>query len=110
MTNGLVSQTHGNKHRQPKNAYSFDNLIDVAQFMSNYAEEHGLSQPAAINTNIDGHILLPFSESKQSLYSMFKDVCADNDKTVVGLTTIRCVLQCCCPNEISMYPQRDICE
>jgi hypothetical protein len=30
VTNGLVSRTHGNKHRRPKNAYSFDVLRDVA--------------------------------------------------------------------------------
>ena len=84
MTNGLVSRTHGKKHRLPKNAYSFDDLRDVAQFISNYAEEHGLPQPAAINRNIGGHILLPCSEIKQSLYRMYKDVCTDNDRPAVG--------------------------
>ena len=89
MTNGLVSRTHGNKHRLPKNAYSFDDLRDVAQFISYYAEEHGLPQPAAINRNIGGHILLPCSESKQSFYRMYKDVCTDNDRPAVGLTTFK---------------------
>ena len=84
MTNGLVSRTHGKKDRLPKNAYSFDDLRDVAQFISNYAEEHGLPQPAAINRNIGGHILLPCSEIKQSLYRMYKDVCTDNDRPAVG--------------------------
>ena len=96
MTNKLVSRTHGNKHRRPKNAYSFDDLWDVAQFISNYAEEHCLPQPAAINRNIGRHILLPCSESKQSLYRMYTDVCTDNDRPAVGLTTFKGVWQSCC--------------
>ncbi|XP_062595667.1 uncharacterized protein LOC134257028 isoform X1 [Saccostrea cucullata] len=108
-TNGLTSRTHGNKHKRPKNAYSFDVLRDAAQFITNYAEEHGLPQPAAVNRNIGGHILLPCSESKQSLYKIYKDICTDNNKTAVGLTTFKGVWQSCCPSIKFMSPQTDVC-
>ena len=64
---------------------------------------------SSINRNIGDLVILPCSESKQSSYKTYKDVCTDNDRPEVGLTTFEGVWQSCCPNVKFMSPKTDVC-
>ena len=45
--NGITEREHGNKGRLPPNAFTFETIRDIVDFISNYATVFGLPQPAA---------------------------------------------------------------
>ena len=62
--NGLVPPVHGNTGKLPSTTYPFEVVQDVLQFINNYADVHGLPQPAARHGRADTPpIYLPASQN-----------------------------------------------
>ncbi|CAC5391845.1 unnamed protein product [Mytilus coruscus] len=67
-TNGIAPRKHGNCNRRPKNAFSFEEISNIVQYLKNYARLHGLTQAAPPNRHdSELQILLPSCESKQKV-------------------------------------------
>ena len=71
--NGLVPRIHGNSHRTPTNALSFETVKDVVSFLLNYVELNGVLLPGRVlgysRTDIK---LLPSSTSKRGIWRVYR--------------------------------------
>jgi len=68
QTKGLEQREHGNKNNSPHN-YSYDRIVSVHKFLSNYAEENAILLPGRIPGHKRDDIkLLPSSRSKKVLH------------------------------------------
>ena len=64
--NGLIPRTYGNSLRQSHNALSFRTILNVLNFLQNYAEQHGILLPGRIpGFKRDDVKVLPSSDSKK---------------------------------------------
>ena len=106
--NGLSPRVHGNTNKRPSNAFSFEVVHKVVQFIQNYAEEYGLPQPASTRKETGGEILLPCAESKQSLFDKYAEMCKSSDSTAVKLTSFKNIWYSCCLHIKFMTPKTDM--
>jgi len=64
--NGLIPRIHGNSIKQSHNALSFRTILNVLNFLQNYAEQHGILLPGRIpGFKRDDVKVLPSSDSKK---------------------------------------------
>ena len=71
--NGIVPRVHGNYQRLPKHTLSLDSVQNVAAFLLNFADQHGLLLPGRIPGYSRSDIkLLPSSMSKRCIWRKYQ--------------------------------------
>ncbi|XP_053376640.1 uncharacterized protein LOC123565268 [Mercenaria mercenaria] len=107
---GTEPRVHGHTGRRAPNAFAPDVIRNAIQFLINYASEVGLPQPAAPRGRSDEPpIYLPSSDTKLSIHQQYKEVCIENDKLYVGLTTFKDLWSLCVPHIKISSPIEDVC-
>ncbi|XP_053375897.1 uncharacterized protein LOC123531691 [Mercenaria mercenaria] len=107
---GTEPRVHGHTGRRAPNAFAQDVIRNAIQFLINYASEVGLPQPAAPRGRSDEPpIYLPSSDTKLSIHQQYKEVCIENDKLYVGLTTFKDLWSTCVPHIKISSPIEDVC-
>ena len=106
--NGSVPRVHRNTNRRPSNAFSFDELKRAVDFISNYADENGLPQPAVRGKSAP-ITFLPSSGSKVGLHQKYVRSCEETADRYLGFTTFKLLWKECCPHIKYMSPRTDLC-
>ena len=66
LASGLTTRVHGNTSRAPKNALKFDEIKNLVNFITIYAERHAILLPGRIpGYKNDRMQLLPSSTTKK---------------------------------------------
>ena len=66
LEHGLETRVHGNSRNRPHNALSWDMVMNIVKFISNYAEQNAILLPGRIPSHKKDDIkLLPSSDSKK---------------------------------------------
>lgn len=107
----VTARTHGNVGKKPKHALTFEDTTKCVQFMLNYADVHGLPQPAAPRGR-DGHppVYLPVSTTQTTLHSNYVESCREACSRALGLTSFVSTWKQCCPHICIATPQTDVCK
>ncbi|XP_077983871.1 uncharacterized protein LOC144438632 [Glandiceps talaboti] len=109
---GLVPREHGLKGKKVHNAFSFEVIQKVVQFIKEYAGEFGLPMPA-VPRGREGTppVYLPSSVTKETVYSAYVESCEQSQPPLkhVGLTTFKNIWKDCVPHIQSISPQTDVC-
>ena len=83
-SNGVIPRTHGNKGKLPSNAFSFETVQFIVQFIKNYAVINGLPQPAAQRgRGQTAPTYLPASEGYNTVHSKYLQSCLESGKVSV---------------------------
>ena len=73
---GLVSRTHGNTKRLPKNTRPKQDTFRALGFIDNFSEIHGLPLPGRMPNHRDSDVvLLPSDMSKSYVYGKYVEAC-----------------------------------
>ena len=95
--NGAVPRTHGNKGKLPHNAFSFETVNFIVQFIKNY----GLPQPAAQRGRGEvAPIYLPASEGYNTVHSKYLRSCLESDTVAAKYFSFRNIWLQCVPHQI----------
>ncbi|XP_070548133.1 uncharacterized protein [Ptychodera flava] len=90
--NGIAPREHGLKGKKAHNAFSFEIIQHVVQFIMEYSNEFGLPMPA-VPRGREGTppVYLPSSITKERVYSAYAESCEQTQPplTHVGLTTFK---------------------
>ena len=71
-----VSQVHGNKGKKPYRALLFQDIKRFEKFVINFAEENGISLPAAPRCRDDiPPIFIHLSHSKKTIHNLYVNSC-----------------------------------
>ncbi|XP_060568543.1 uncharacterized protein LOC132727145 isoform X2 [Ruditapes philippinarum] len=109
---GIAPRIHGNTGRKPHNAITFDDVTRVIHFISNFADERGIHQPAAPRGRDDiPPIYLPSETTK---VQMHKDYCISCTEAVpqikhVSLSMFKTLWSTCMPHIRIATPRDDVC-
>ena len=112
LRNGAVPRRHGNTGKRPVNAHSFEDIQCVVHFIKNYADEHGIPQPAAPRgTDNIPPIYLTCGTTESQLHKDYVAVCTEMvpPVKVVALTTLKSVWGACLSHIRIATPRDDIC-
>lgn len=107
VCNGITPRVHGNSGRRAPNAFEFDEYKRVKTFITTYADDYGLPQPAAARGgDEDPPIYLPASHSKKHVYQVYKE--ASHEK-FVGTSVFYDLWKKLCPHIKISTPKDDAC-
>ncbi|XP_070565258.1 uncharacterized protein [Ptychodera flava] len=110
--NGIAPREHGLKGKKAHNAFSFEIIQHVVQFIMEYSNEFGLPMPA-VPRGREGTppVYLPSSITKDRVYSAYVESCEQTQPplTHVGLTTFKNVWKDCVPHIQTISPKTDVC-
>lgn len=108
---GLVPRTHGNTHRRPKHALSYESIKDIVRFLTNYVEQNGLLLPGWVPGYSRSDIkLLPSSVSKWGIWKKYEAaMLAVSSRAVAYRTFCRLWQQQLLPSVVLMKPMSDLC-
>ncbi|XP_070573522.1 uncharacterized protein [Ptychodera flava] len=110
--NGIAPREHGLKGKKAHNAFSFEIIQHVVQFIMEYSNEFGLPMPA-VPRGREGTppVYLPSSITKERVYSAYVESCEQTQPplTHVGLTTFKNVWKDCVPHIQTISPKTDVC-
>ena len=109
-TNGLTPRTHGNAHRQPKHALSYESIKDMVKFLTNYVEQHGLLLPGRVPGYSRSDIkLLPSSTSKRGIWKQYRAAMLAVDSRALAYSTFCSYWKQLLPSVVLMSPMSDLC-
>ncbi|KAJ8307518.1 hypothetical protein KUTeg_015602 [Tegillarca granosa] len=76
ISEGAVPRVHGNTGRTPKHAITYENVQHIVQFLTRYANDVGLPQPAAPRGR-DSYppVYLPGNETYKSVHQTYTTIC-----------------------------------
>ena len=108
---GLTPRVHGNKHRLPTNALTFDETTRVVTFLQNYAEEHAIQLPGRIpgykRTDLQ---LLPCHTTKTLVWKTYSSVGSQQaGARSLAYSTFCQIWQKLLPNILPTRPMTDLC-
>ncbi|XP_069140941.1 uncharacterized protein [Argopecten irradians] len=110
IKHGAVPRIHGNTGKKPKNAVTYDHVQQVVQFISRYADEIGLPQPAAPRGRDSfPPIYLPGSDTYISVHKKYTQVCLETGNRCLSETTFRRIWHQCLPHIQFMSCKTDVC-
>ena len=110
-TNGAIPRIHGNKGKLAHNAFSFDMVQFVVQFIRNYATVNGLPQPAAQRGRGEtGPIYLSASEGYNIVHAKYLQSCLEADRVAVKYHSFCQIWLQCVPHIKFMKPRQDVCQ
>ena len=106
---GLVTRTHGNAKRQPKNAFGVEETSRVVTFVKNYARAHAMPMPGRMPNHKDKVMVLPSDVSKVFVYSKYKEACTHNHWSALGRSLFYQIWQELLPFISISTPSTDLC-
>ena len=107
---GVVSRTHANTSRLPKNTLDHDALNRTVGFIKNFATEHAVSLPGRVPNFKDLKVqLLPSSESKASVWRQYRKASQDKNLSVVSYSKFVALWNTLTPYVLIMTPASDLC-
>lgn len=108
--NGVTQREHGNKGRLPPNAFSFETVQNIVDFIVNYATVFGLPQPAARRGRAGkAPIYLPASEGYNTVHGKYLEACLASGKQAAKYHSFRSIWLQCLPHIQFMTPRTDVC-
>lgn len=108
--NGITPREHGNVGRQPRNAFSFETVQKIVDFITNYATVFGLPQPAARRGRAAAApIYLPASEGYSIVHSKYVEACVVSGMQAAKYHSFRQIWLQCVPHIQFMTPRTDVC-
>ena len=111
----LLPSPHGNVRRIPKHAVHSDDAERFRNFITNYAEAHGLPDPGRLRKDTR-EILLPTSESYTSVWKRYRNgqepvsESGDRPLRVIGYHTFCRLWKQMTPHIRFMSPRTDLCD
>ena len=106
----MVSRTHANTSRLPKNTLDHDALNRTVGFIKNFATEHAVSLPGRVPNFKDLKVqLLPSSESKASVWRQYRKVSQDKNLSAVSYSKFVALWNTLTPYIVKMTPASDLC-
>ena len=112
-TCGPVPRTHGNKGRKPKNALTDEAVVNVAQFIKNYADQAGIPYPAPPPLHSKKGvppIFLPAGKTVTSIYKRYVESTSEAGTGAVGYHSFRSIWLKCLPHIRILTPCTDVCD
>ena len=108
--NGITQREHGNKGRLPPNAFSFESVQNIVDFIVNYATTFGLPQPAARRGRAgEAPVYLPASEGYNTVHQKYVEACLTSGKHAAKYHSFRHIWLQCLPHVQFMTPRTDVC-
>ena len=82
---GIFPRTHRNTNRLPENTLPYSTIEDVQAFLLNYVEENAITLSGRIpGFKSDDVKVLSSSETKMSVWQVYKSACEASNKQVVS--------------------------
>ncbi|MES9881925.1 MAG: hypothetical protein ABW185_13685 [Sedimenticola sp.] len=109
---GAVPRTHANTGRKPPKSLTFEDVKNVVQYITNYAEEFGMPQPAAPRGRDNTPpIYLTSQTTKKEIHEKYLIGCAEseNDCREVKSSTFNNIWRQCLPHIKIATPRDDVC-
>jgi len=107
---GVTPRTHGNAGRKPKHALNFEDIQRDVQFITNYADEFGMPQPAAPRGRDDvPPIYLTCQTTKLYLHLKYTRSCLEGHHRVVKRTLFSDIWTTCIGHIKIATPRDDVC-
>ncbi|XP_056011257.1 uncharacterized protein LOC130051943 [Ostrea edulis] len=102
LNNGITPRIHGNTGKRAPNAFDFEEYKRVKTFITTYADDYGLPQPAAPRGRDEDPptYQLPASHLKKHVYELYK--AAPHD-TFVGLSVFYDIWKKLCPSHQNQH-------
>ena len=108
-TQGVTPRKHGNIGKKPSHSLKYEDIRLVVQFISNFADEFGLPQPAALRGRDDvPPIYIPSDMTKKDIHGKYIESCP-NDRHV-HYSTFCNIWNQCLPHIRIAKPRDDVCE
>ena len=110
--NGPVPRQHGLTGRVPATTHPFEVVHDAALFIRNFAEVHGLPQPAARSGRAQNPpIFLPASQNYKIVHSKYVEACIAKSPQLRFLPykSFLNMWRRCLPDIVFMTPRSDVC-
>ena len=110
-TYGLTPRVHGNKGKQPHNAFLFEDRVHVKNFIENVAVARGIPLPGRLPNVKDLSVtLLPTNCSKAELHREYHAACNADNRKPFSLSAFKLLWQSLCPQVRISKPSSDLCE
>lgn len=107
-THGVTPRKHGKLGKKPSLSLQNDETRLVVQFISSYAEDFGLLQPAAIRGRDDTPtIYIPFDTTKKEVHEKYVESCPND--LHVRYSTFSNIWNQCLPHIRIAKPRDDVC-
>lgn len=107
---GIFPRTHRNTNRLPENTLLYSTIEDVQAFLLNYVEENAITLPGRIpGFKSDDVKVLSSSETKMSVWQVYKSACEASNKQVVSYRKFLQLWEQFCPNVVIAKPMTDLC-
>ena len=107
---GVVPRTHANTSRLPKNVLEHEVLDRTVTFIKNFANEQGVALPGrAPNFKNLKVQLLPSSESKASVWRLYRKASRDKNVQAVSYSKFVSLWNTLTPYIVIMTPASDLC-
>ena len=105
---GVSSRKHGNAGRSPKHAIKYEDVLRIVTYIKNYADEHGLPQPAAPR-GIDNIpcVYLPSNTTKVDMHKTYMASMAQ--ERALKITSFKDIWRMCLPHIRISKPREDVC-
>lgn len=110
QTHGATPRIHGNKGRKAPNAIKFDEILNVVQYLQNYATQNGIPQPAGPRGGgPEPQVYLPCSDTKEAIHKQYTEDCGMTGLRALGLASFKDVWLKCTPHIKISNPRTDVC-
>ena len=107
-THGITPRKHGNSGKKPSHSLKYDDIKSAVRFISNFADEFGLPQPAAPRGRDDiPPIYIPSDMTKKSVHEKYVANCPTDRH--VKYSTFCNIWNQCLPHVRIAKPRDDVC-
>eukprot|EP00111_Clytia_hemisphaerica_P024385 TCONS_00071948-protein len=109
---GPVPRVHGNSKRLPHNVIDLEHVERARNFIENYALAYAKPLPGRVPNYRDNDaklLLIPSHETKEIVYSQYRDLCIENNFDYMGLSTFAKLWKSQLPNVLITKPLGDLC-
>ncbi len=111
LAHGLEAKIHGNVNATSiAKRLPLEMVSRVKSFISNYAEQVSLVLPGRVSSFANADLyLLPSTDSKQKLYTMYNQACLEDNSQPVSLSNFKQIWYNFFPNVVIQKPRTDLC-
>lgn len=106
-----INRRHGNKGRQPKHAFSVEEINKIIGFIQNYAELHAILLPGRIPglKKYERAMLLPSNTSKREVYNDYVQALGATTQRLSSKTAFFSLWRQYLPHFFRTKPMTDLC-
>ena len=106
----LVARTHGNSQRRPWNALTFEDTVNLRNFLINYSSQHATSLPGRYPGFRNFRIkLLESHVTKKKIHEIYVQSCKDDNKRYVEYVLFNDLWTKLLPYIVIAKPRNDLC-